>query len=393
MFHHAMHNLFLRQALALGLGLFLLATQVACGGGGGGSSDSEPPDSSSEEEGDDEGGCSVDMEEGPFDEVWPGDTWDSSDPDLQGMCPDQIDDAIDYAFASGNSTGAVLVVRNGYLIAEEYSDTRDEDSQVTSWSVAKSVTSALIGRALDQGYIENLEQSVADFIPDWQDSDKEDITVDYLLTLRTALEVLDADELYAADDQLQMSVDRELIGTPGDVLYTYSNADPMLAGEVIEDATGLNAQDYLDDKIGPETGFTGEWWEDTEGHILTYCCLDATPRSFARFGLLYARDGEWDGLQLLSEEWMDTSLETALDGDYGYYWWPIENDGFAALGLHDQLIAIYPDDDLVVLRFSNYTRLGDGSTVRTGLNLHLTFGPSDFETDEFLDMVYEALDP
>lgn len=386
---HVLRSILLRQTFALGLGLLFLATQTACGGGGG--TASTPPNDSSDEE-DAEEGCSTEVAEGPFDEVWPGDTWETSDPETQGMCPDNIDDAMDYAFAAGNSTGAVLVVRNGYLVAEEYSSTKDEDSLVTSWSVAKSVTSALIGRALDQGYIEDLDQSVADFIADWQDTEKEDITVDYLLTLRTALEVLDANALYDADDQLQMSIDRELDGTPGEVLYEYSNGDPMIAGEVINDGTGLNAQDYLDDKIGPETGFTGEWWEDVEGHILTYCCLDATPRAFARFGLLYARDGEWDGLQLLSEDWIDTSLASALDGDYGYYWWPIDHDGIAAIGLHGQVIGIYPEDDLVVLRFSNYTRAGDGSTVRTGLNLHVTFLPADFDEQEFLNTVYDALE-
>ncbi|MCE2437499.1 MAG: serine hydrolase, partial [Pseudomonadales bacterium] len=148
----------------------------------------------------------------------------------------------------------LIIVRNGYVIAEEYSDLRTEDDLVTSWSVAKSFTSALVGRALDQEYIEDLDQSVADFIPDWQGTDKEDITIEYLMTLKTGLERINEVTLYNGADQLQLVLDRELIGTPGEVLYDYSNGVPMIAGEVINVGCGLYAQDYLEDKIGADFG-------------------------------------------------------------------------------------------------------------------------------------------
>ncbi len=101
--------------------------------------------------------------------------------------------------------------------------------------------------------------------------------------------------LYNAADQLQISIDRQLRGDPGQKLYDYSNADVMLAGEVVRGATGMNAQAYLESRIGAVIGFTGEWWSDSAEQILIYCCLDATPRRFARFGLLFARGGQWNG--------------------------------------------------------------------------------------------------
>ena len=366
----------------------ILSALAGCGGGGGSSEPPPPVEPPPDPE-----ACSVPVSQGPFTEVWPDNDWESSEPEDQGVCPDDIEEAIDYAFDPSNSTGAVIIVRNGYVIAEEYSDLRTEDDLVTSWSVAKSFTSALVGRALDQEYIEDLDQSVADFVPDWQGTDKEDITIEYLMTLKTGLERINEVTLYNGADQLQLVLDRELIGTPGEVLYDYSNGDPMIAGEVINDGSGLNAQDYLDDKIGADIGFTGEWWEDSEGNILTYCCIDATPKDFARFGLLYARDGDWVNERLLSEDWMDTSLGPALDdGEYGFYWWPLDDNGILASGLHSQVIAIYPDDDLVILRFSEYTRLGDGSTVREGANSHLTFLPLNFDSEEFFDLVRAGLD-
>ena len=308
------------------------------------------------------------------------------------MCPDGIADAMTYAFTSGNDTGAVLVIRNGYIVAEEYSSDRMWSDLVTSWSVAKSFTSALIGRAIDDGYIQNLEQSVSDFIPSWQDSQKADITLDHLMTLSTALELIDGSVLYNTEDQLQISIDRELIGTPGEKLYNYSNSDVMLAGEVIKAATGIKASVYLDNVLSTNLqASTFEWWTDSKDHDLTYCCLDGIPRDFARFGLLYSRAGQWDGSTIVSKEWVDTSTAPALSNTYGYYWWPT-GDGFTAIGLHDQIVAVFPADDLIVLRFGRYTRLGDGSTVRTGNNSHSTVEPENFDTSTFLNLIYTAFE-
>ena len=89
---------------------------------------------------------------------------------------------------------------------------------------------------------------------------------------------------------------------------------------------------------------------------MSYCCLDATPRDFARFGLLYARQGAWRDKQVLSADWINHSTQPARFGTYGYYWWPAANGGYAALGVMGQLVAIYPEQDLVVLRFSRYER-------------------------------------
>lgn len=165
----------------------------------------------------------------------------------------------------------------------------------------------------------------------------------------------------------------------------------MIAGQVVLEATGMSAQHYLGQRLGAAIGFTGQWWEDSVGHVLSYCCLDATPRAFARFGLLMARRGEWQGAQVLGAEWVATSTGPALAGEYGYYWWPLEADGFAAVGLNGQLLAIYPDDDLVIARFSRYTRLGDGVAVRAGGNRHHTEAPRDFETDAFLERIRAAI--
>ena len=366
------------------------ALLVSCGGGGSGSDNSvnvSPPITSTPTT-----GCSVSFEAGPFTKVWPGLSWETATPESQGMCPDNIVEAMDYAFQEGNFTGAVIVIRNGYIVAERYADDRMATDLVTSWSVAKSFTSALIGKALDEGLISSLDQQVSEFIPAWKDSDKEVITLRQLMTVKTALELLDGGDFYGEEDQLQVSIDRNLIGQPGEQLYTYSNSDVMLAGEVVRSSTSMTPKTYLDQKIGSVIRFSGEWWQDTKGHILTYCCLDSTARDFGRFGLLFARNGEWEGQEVLSDNWITESTAPALSGQYGFYWWPAPNTGFTALGVQGQIVAVYPAEDLVIMRFSSYTRMGDGSVVRTGSNYHATTEPANFENNTFISNVLEALE-
>ena len=323
--------------------------------------------------------------------AWPGLEWQTRTPQSQGLCPDELDDAVDYAFHSANDTAAVLIVRNGYIVREQYASDYDRDSTVTSWSVAKSFASMILGAAMDDGYISGLQISAADYLQEWQNSAKDKITLQHLMTLETALEVLDGGELYGALDQRKAGIERRLIGTPGQKLYTYSNSDIMLATEVLAESSGLRPDDYLARRVGATIGFTGEWWEDTNGHVMTYCCLDSTARNFARFGLLYVRGGEWNGSRVISEDWYETSTEKAFDEEYGFYWWPLAGVGFGAFGLHGQVIAIYPDWDLVVLRFSRYVRVGDGTTIKHPSNYHATSAPGNWDNGDFLDMVWEAL--
>ena len=335
--------------------------------------------------------CSVDVSAGPFETIWPGGAWESRTPASQGLCPDDLEEASTYAFASGNHTGAVLVIKNGYIVFEEYVADREADDLVTSWSVGKSLTSMLIGLAIEHELIEGLEQSVSDFVPSWSEGAKANITIDYMMTLRTALEVVDAGEFYAAEDQLTMAVERPLIGEPGERLYGYSNADVMVAGEVIRMATGMSAQAYLDRHVGSMIGFEGEWWTDSLGNMLTYCCIDSTARDFARFGLLYARNGLWESNQVISSEWIELSTAPALAGTYAYYWWPVARDGFGAFGLQGQMVVVYPEHDLIVLRFTRYVRQGDGSVIRSGLNYHDTPAPENFDNGAFLTLVRDSV--
>ena len=337
-------------------------------------------------------GCSVTVNEGPFNLVFPRESWATRSPESQGLCPDELVDASNYAFANGNATGAVLVIKNGFIVFERYAEDRDQDDLVTSWSVAKSITSALMGIAIEEERISGLQQSVANHISAWNDGRKVDITVDHMMTLRTALTEPNAGALYNADDQLAMSIDRELVGSPGEKHISYSNADVMVAGEVIELATGMTPQEYFDLRLGRTIGITGEWWTDEQGNNLTYCCMDAKARDFARFGVLFSRNGAWHEQQVVPSDWIDQSTRPAReDARYSYYWWPVERGGYGAFGLQGQMVVIYPDFDLVVLRFTRFVRRGDGRAIRTLTNYHDTPAPANFENGTFLSLARDSV--
>ena len=376
------------------ISILITVLLVACGGGGSSAPEETPtptPDPITQN-------CNVVVTKGPYPQIWPTLEWNTASLESQGMCPDEVQSVIDYAFLEGNDTGAIIVIRNGYIVIEEYDSGKTENDLATSWSVGKSFASALMGVALEEGLVSSLDETTGQYFPEWAGTERENITIRHLMTLRTGLkrdcqgppnEYDNGDgSIYFSSDQVACALNRELQGPIGEKLYYYSNSDVMLAGEIMEITSLMKLDDYLDQKLGSIVNADYQWWEDEVGNSLGYCCIDATPRDFGKFGLIFARNGEWDGQQLIPESWIELSTSLALNGEYGYYWWPIDgHDGFVAKGLHGQTIAVIPEENLVIMRFGNYSRLGDGSTVRTGENFHFTNAPLSFDSTSFINRV------
>ena len=367
---------------------------AACGGGG----SSAPEETPTPTPAPTTQNCNVFVTKGPYPQIWPTLEWNTASLESQGMCPDEVQSVIDYAFLEGNDTGAIIVIRNGYIVIEEYDSEKTENDLATSWSVGKSFASALMGVALEEGLVSSLDETTGQYFPEWVRTERENITIRNLMTLRTGLEAdclgppndfdNGGNSIYFSLDQVACALNRELQGPIGEKLYSYSNSDVMLAGEIMEITSGMKLDDYLDQKLGSIMNADYQWWEDAFGNSLGYCCIDATPRDFGRFGLLFARNGEWDGQQLIPQSWIELSTSLALNGEYGYYWWPINgHNGFVAIGLHGQTIAVIPEDNLVIMRFGNYSRLGDGSTVRVGTNGHSTSQPLSYDITSFINRV------
>ena len=181
--------------------------------------------------------------------------------------------------------------------------------------------------------------------------------------------------VYFQSDMASYSLDRAISREPG-ILFSYSNEDSMLLGRIIENATGLNFQEYADTRLFDKLNINETWWTDKNGNTLTYAGLDMTPREFAKFGLMIAQEGKWLGEQIVSESWIDEATSEFDNlASYGYQWWTstISESGlgsarqddypfFSALGLDGQYIYVWPEKDLVLVRFTKYQHQGNSDS-------------------------------
>ena len=296
-------------------------------------------------------------------------SWEIKNPESVGIGTSEVNDLMDFVKSEGSNTQAAILIRGSSIIAEYYADNFDKDSIVTSWSVAKSFTSTLIGIAIDEGYIKSIEDPITDYLPEWKDQDQDKILLKHLLSMRSGME--DHGFVYVVNDMISHSLDRDVIRPP-EIAFRYSNEDSMLLGEIIQNATGMSFQEYADKKLFNLLDVNETWWTDQNGNTISYASIDMTPREFAKFGLMIAQEGSWQGQQIISSDWVELATSKYDDlMSYGFQWWTSETGEidypfFSARGLDGQLIYIWPETDLVFVRFTAYKKIGDqdSSVVR-----------------------------
>ncbi|MDE0758366.1 MAG: serine hydrolase [Pseudomonadales bacterium] len=274
-----------------------------------------------------------------------------------------VDAIIDHIFTD-IAVQSVLVTKDGFLIGQRYATGYHENSLGTSWSMAKSFYSAAIGAAIMAGEISSVDQKASEIITEWQGTIKADITLRQMLQMRSGYSA--SDEVFLFDDQTAYSIDRPL-ERPADTQFAYSNANSQLFEPIIRRTTGLSAHDYLSQKIltpiGIDVSGVGLWFDASGLNPMTYCCIDMKPLDFARFGLLYAREGKWRDAQIVPSDYVNSSL--TANGWYGYQWWILNSVYFfgasvpmvivAAQGLDGQYIFIWPEEDIVIVVLTQYS--------------------------------------
>jgi len=331
--------------------------------------------------------------------TWPGAEWELAEPVDVGLDAEVLEGAREYAFDTGKETQGVVVVRHGRVAAEWYARGSDADTLGTSWSAAKSFTSTLIGIALDRGELPGLDAPMADYVTQWQGSDREVITIEHVLRMQSGLawsEGMDNIALQLSNDQETIAFDREVASPPMGG-FNYSSADTQTLGTVIDSLGEGNAGAYADEHLLGPIGMTAHWWQDTLGVTATYCCIDATAREMARFGLLFARGGNWDGTQVVSEEWVERATAPADNNTgYGLQWWLGESDNlpphFMSRGKDSNLVYVVPELDLVVVRQSTYMNFNGEDYILDG-SLHILTNPSEggWDDDAFLGPIVDAV--
>ncbi len=292
----------------------------------------------------------------------PGEDWPVSTAAAQGLDPIQVAELY-YNAAKLETIYGLLVVKNGHLVAEKYFNEGSVDELSKRASVTKSYTSALVGIALEQGYLSSVEQKMLDFFPDVAsgitDPRKEQITIRQMLQMRAGYpwEETDAalwDALWDGE-YLSDIVNIPLTADPG-TTFQYSNLTSHWLGIIVARAAGTDlksfGEEHLFSPLGVEVG--DDWNRDLDGYYIGCGDIQFTARDMAKFGLLYLNGGEYEGNQIIPADWVQDSLQTYSqkawdnigrfhDIGYGHQWWS------AMAGKHGTNFAWGHGGNLIVL--------------------------------------------
>jgi CubicO group peptidase (beta-lactamase class C family) len=270
-------------------------------------------------------------------------------------------------FLSETETNGFLVVHDNRLVTERYPGGMSRGTRQTSFSVAKSFVSALVGLAIDEGAIDSVSDPVTEYVPELLDRDPRfaEITLRDLLSMSSGLRyeeqeipVLpygdDIDTYYGTDLRELALEQTEVVRPPG--TWLYNNYTPLLLGLVLERATGMSVSEFMSTRLWLSLGaeWNASWSLDSEasGFEKMESGLNATPIDYARFGLLFLHRGEWNGTRIVPEAWVEEATTPVAAPNYGYFWWiDAERPGrFYALGNFGQYIYVAPDADAVIVR-------------------------------------------
>ncbi len=271
-------------------------------------------------------------------------------------------------FMMEQKVAGFLILQDGKIRLERYALGDSESNLWSSLSVAKSVTSTLVGVAINDGFIKSVNDNVTDYIPDLKGSAYEKVTIRHLLTMTAGVRW---NENYTDPnaDIARFNTDSVEPGMNATVSYmrrlpaeaepgkkwVYSTGETHLLGVLVSSATHQTLSHYLSSKIWIPYGMEQKatWTLDRTGQELAGCCLQMTLRDFARFGQFVLEDGRINGESIVPNDWFKTATHIQVPlwpgGGYGYGWWIFNGSSFEALGIYGQMIHIDPARRLVIV--------------------------------------------
>ena len=301
------------------------------------------------------------------------DAWSTDKLGSQGIDSALIYQLFNQLQAADHQLHSVLIVRNHQLVLEEYFGDHDFHQLHDLRSASKSIRSILLGIALDQGFIDDINDPISKYLDSPVprknlDQRKQEITIRHLITMSTGLDCHDwdkkskgqEDRVYKKKDWLQYILDLPLIHAPGEVSH-YCSMGVVLMVEVISQASGMPINEFAHEYLFKPLGMTRvEWGHTSRGEVIASGKrLYMTPRDMAKIGQLILNKGKWEGKQIVSAAWVEesTTPQTNITGvDYGYLWWniPFSFHGKplisrTAMGNGGQYIMIFPELDLVAV--------------------------------------------
>jgi CubicO group peptidase (beta-lactamase class C family) len=289
---------------------------------------------------------------------------------------------VDAHMATQRNAG-LIIVQDGKVRLEKYALGYGAAGRWTSFSVAKSFTSTLVGAAVKDGYIKSLDDKVTAYIPGLKGSAYDDVSVRALLTMTSGVK-WNEDYTDPKSDVAQFNLQRPVAGeditvsymkrlpreAPAGSKWVYKTGETNLIGVLVSSATGKTLSEYLSEKVWKPFGMEQDavWMLGPTGHEISGCCISASLKDYARFGQFILNGGVAGGVKVLPDDWLAsaTTKQAGIDipgRGYGYQWWTNDDGSFAAQGIFGQGIFIDPKRRLVIASNGNWPTATDPEGV------------------------------
>ena len=311
------------------------------------------------------------------DTYYPSGEWQKTSPESQSIDQVKVNKIIDLSFTD-ESTQGIVIIKNGKIIGERYADGYDSKSHGTSWSMAKSYYAALIGISIEKGEIDSLDDPVGKYL-DYFNDERSKITIRDLLDMSSGLD-------FPEDEHERMFFQRnhldyaKSVGVEKDagLKWEYNNVNSMIIGDILHFVTGIKADKLLSQRIFEPIGMKNyKLWKDEDGNVLTYCCVDMSAEEYSKFGLLFARNGNWNGEQIIPKDFIDETFQVVWGftpdspkRGYSLHWWISKHDDeskiFNTSGKFGQYTFVDRENDIVFTRITKYAQKDHGDIQKWG---------------------------
>lgn len=297
---------------------------------------------------------------------WPTQGWRVSTPEEQGVDSNKLADAVERILDENVRAHSLLIIRNGFIVVDAYFYPYTPNTRHDVASVTKSITSTLIGIALDKGLIKDLREPALGFFPERKaanlDERKKAMTVGHLMMMQSGLQCINSPtevtlfQMIGSRDWIQFMLDLPMSDSPG-TRFVYNSGGIHLLSAIIRAASGMSALSFARQRLFEPLGISDVDWPldiaDVDNH--GWGDLQLRPHDMAKIGYLFLCNGQWGGKTILSADWVQaaTRRRVALQNGegYGYLWWmPAEPPGVVeARGRGGQRIIIWPEKNIVIV--------------------------------------------
>ena len=281
---------------------------------------------------------------------------------------------------SDPATQALIVSHKGNIILEQYGNGYSKTDFVTSQSIAKAFYAVLFGVAIEKGLLDDLDQPISDYLPEWKNDKRGKITIRNLLEMKSGLYRSESwnEEMFLSRNNLDFALSVELVKEPGEI-FEYNNVNTALLGPVIEKIYNASPHEVLKKEILNPLEITEYGlWKDHALNDITFHGIDLAPLDFIKFGQLYAQKGSWKGKQLVNKAFMEQSMQPISEGPGEIYGMHTsirkmsENKRLLVKeGFNGQYLFVIPEENLVAVKFTKYLHNRENGYV-------ISLGPMDY---------------